>query len=486
MARIDMPEGANVLVPGEYSLIEAALSNKGNPTSQAFNNLMLVEQSQPVRIVDKSGKVIFEGIGPEAARQAVAIGQDLTDTQGKKAGWNIQTVPVGTNSFKTIANEKVDTNVLGTVADLALPIAGTLLAGPLGLGALGLGAAGTAAAGAAIGSGISSAAQGRSLEDSLLRAAIAGGGSYLGGQLLAPGASASAPMTGINADLIPNALEGLSFGSLTGASIPAGVGGAAGDIIVNAARTAASNLAGSAAGGVLGQAAASQIATPNQGNVDSGTDLNDGYVDPETGDIVVSKYRPINPPGGFDPIALLQGPGLGSALSGVPALTELAMDPTLTGPAEEDIVVTGNRPVPQTAVPDVLAAIGPLLPQLGIPQVPAPDPALTQKDGILGTGLNLPQLISIGGVGADLLGSLLGGSGAGTGAPYVSPFGTGVGFAQGQDMRVNPNIADYERYGFGPEAMFFRPEYSGLASAGAAAPQAQPAMTINPVYQPLI
>lgn len=490
MARIDMPDGANALAPGEYSLIKAALSNKGNPTSKAFDNLMLVEQSQPVRIVDKSGKVIFEGIGPEAARQAVAIGQNLTDTQGKKAGWNIQTVPVGADSFKTIANEKVDANVLGQIADVALPIAGTLLAGPLGLGALGLGAAGTAAAGAAIGSGISSAAQGRSLENSLLRAAIAAGGSYLGGQVLAPGAPA--PMTGINADLIPNALEGLSFGSLTGASIPAGVGGAAGDILVTAAEKAASNLAGSAAGGVLSQAGASQVSTPNQSNVDSGTDLNDGYVDPETGDIVVSKYRPINPSGGLDPVAVLQGPGLGSALTGVPALTELAMDPTLTQPQPEDIVVSGNRPVPQTVVPDELAAIGPLLPALGIPQVPTPDPALTEKGGVLGTGLNIPQLISIGSVGADLLKNLLaGGDGTGTGVPYVSPFGagTGVGLGTGQDMRANPNIADYEKYGFGPEAMFFQPGY-GLLSSGAAAPtptpQAQPAMAINPRYEPLI
>jgi hypothetical protein len=52
-------------------------------------------------------------------------------------------------------------------------------------------------------------------------------------------------------------------------------------------------------------------------------------------------------------------------------------------------------------------------------------------------------------------------------------------------MRVNPNIADYERYGFGPEAMFFRPEYSQLFAAAPAA-QAQPAATTNPVYTPLI
>ena len=127
MARIDMPEGANVAVPGEYSLIQAALSNKGNPTSQGFNNLMLVEQSQPVRIVDKSGEVLFEGVGPEAARQAVIIGQNLSDTQGKKAGWNIQTVPVGAENYATIANEKVNKSALGVIADVGLPILASAL-----------------------------------------------------------------------------------------------------------------------------------------------------------------------------------------------------------------------------------------------------------------------------------------------------------------------------------------------------------------------
>lgn len=451
--------------------ITAPISNKGNPTSPT-GNVFTITPDQPVRLVDlRTNTVVFEGTGAEAARKATELGQNLTDTLGRKASYNIQTAdPSG--SYVTVANEKANKSVLGQIADVALPVAAGFIPG---VGPV---------LGAALGSAASSVAQGRSLENTLLRAGLAAGGSYLGGQLLGQAVpKGSVPTDLINSDLIPNALEGLSFGSLTGASIPAGVGG---DIIVNATRAAAPSLVGSATGSVLGSVP-SFVGTPNQGNVDSGTDVNDGRVDPETGDIVVSKYRPINPPGGFDPIALLQGPGLGSALSGVPALTELAMDPTLTGPAEEDIVVTGNRPVPQTAVPDVLAAIGPILPQLGIPQVPAPDPALTQKDGVLGTGLNLPQLISIGGVGADLLKNLLaGGDGTGTGAPYVSPFGTGVGFAQGQDMRANPNITDYERYGFGPEAMFFRPEYSGLLSSAAPAPQAQPAMTINPVYQPLI
>jgi hypothetical protein len=175
----------------------------------------------------------------------------------------------------------------------------------------------------------------------------------------------------------------------------------------------------------------------------------------------------------------------------LPALTELAMDPTLTGPTDEEIVVTGNKTVPKTVVPDELAAILPLLPTLGIPQVPTPDPTLTDKGGVLGTGLNVPQLISIGSIGADLLQNLLsGGGGAGAGVPYVSPFGAGagVGIGTGRDMRANPNITDYERYGFGPEAMFFQPGYGLLNSAAPAPalPQAQPIMATNPRYEPLI
>jgi hypothetical protein len=195
--------------------------------------------------------------------------------------------------------------------------------------------------------------------------------------------------------------------------------------------------------------------------------------------IVVNAYRPINPVGGFDPTSVSKDLiGLGGSVA-------------VTGPANEDIVVSGNRPIPKTVVPDELAAIGSLLPALGIPQVPTPDPALTDKGGVLGTGLNVPQLISIGSIGADLLKNLLaGGDGAGTGVPYVSPFGAGagVGIGAGRDMRANPNITDYERYGFGPEAMFFQPGYGLLNSAAPAPalPQAQPAMVTNPRYEPLI
>jgi len=435
--------------------ITAPISNKGNPTGKMGGNVFAVTPNQPVRLVDLNTKtVIFEGTGADAAREATRLGQSITDEKGRKASYDIQTAdPSGT--YVTVANEKRNKSVLGKIADVALPIAAGFIPG---VGPV---------LGAALGSAASSVAQGRSLENTLLRAGLSAGGSALGGQLfgqVAPGASA--PMTGINADLIPNALQGLNFGSLASASIPAAVGGAAGDILVNAARNAASNAIGSAAGSAAGSVAA-QIGAPNQSNVVDG-------VDQDTGDIVVSKYRPLSPSGGFDPIAATAAVAFptGSILDSLGPLNPPPADPALMEPQ----VATPQLPLEGAIVP----TLGPLV------APPSTPPTAPGNGGVLGTGLNIPQLLSIGGVGADLLKSLLAGGGdTGTGVPYVSPFGTGVGFAPGRDMRVNPNILDYERYGFGPEAMFFRPEYSGLVS-GAAPAQAPQAMTINPAYQPLI
>jgi hypothetical protein len=115
----------------------------------------------------------------------------------------------------------------------------------------------------------------------------------------------------------------------------------------------------------------------------------------------------------------------------------------------------------------------------------------SERGGVLGTGLTIGELLSILGVGGTLIGNLVGGSGGtGTTSTYVSPFGTGTGtgtgLGTGRDMRANPNITDYERYGFGPEAMFFTPGYSSVFSAGTPATQAGAGMTTNPARSTLI
>lgn len=104
--------------------------------------------------------------------------------------------------------------------------------------------------------------------------------------------------------------------------------------------------------------------------------------------------------------------------------------------------------------------------------LPEVGPMDTPQNSFLGNltkNMGLTDYMTLGSLGASALGSLFGGAGTGSGAttPYVSPFGSGglLG-ASGKDYRANPTIADYEQYGFGPEATFFKPEYNSLVSQG--------------------
>ena len=90
--------------------------------------------------------------------------------------------------------------------------------------------------------------------------------------------------------------------------------------------------------------------------------------------------------------------------------------------------------------------------------------AASEGKGLLSNitkNLGISDYLTLGSLAASGVGSLLGGGQPGQ-APYTSPF---TSAAAGQDMRANPNIADYEQYGFGPEATFFKPEYNQLVSS---------------------
>lgn len=416
--------------------ITAPISNKGNPTGKMGGNVFSMTPNQLVRLVDhRTKQVVFEGTGYDAARKATELGQNLTNTLGRKANYSIQTAdPSG--EFKTVAYEKKNKSTLGKIAD----VAGTLL--PL--------AAIPLTAGASAGSLLASTAGKIGLG-----AALGGAGSALKGDDILKGA----------------ALGGLSAGIVSGTGLDKALGGVLGDV-----------------GGTLAGKTAEEVAKQ------------------ATGDIVVTGLsKALQSAGGAIGQAALSEAGNAAAreLSGfkTPAekFAEQPLPEGLLPPADiyagiDPIVVTAPQAVAAPApIPGFEAAIPAIIPgALTAAQTAGTPPS--GNDGVLGTGLNVPQLLSIGGIGADLLKNLLaGGGGAGAGTPYVSPFGTGVGFAPGRDMRANPTIMDYERYGFGPEAMFFQPGY-GLLSAGAApqaqpimaVPQAQPAMMTNPRYEPLI
>ena len=429
-------------------LITSALSNKGNPTGILQDNTFRVKPDQDVRIIDKIGQVLFSGVGPDAARQAVAIGQNLSDTLGNKAGWTIQTGERAITDtgepqtyFYDVANEKVNKNILGKIADIALPVVGGILGGPLG---------------AAAGSAASGVAQGRGIEDILLRAAIAGGTTALmPGGPPAPGSDAAVSAAANTA--LQNAV---SAGAQAGSQALGSIYG-----------SALGNVAAGGAGSLLG-AAASQF--------------------PE--EIIVTAARNAAPSSLF--------PAVTGGISNTLLDRAISQPTEVQQPAQQE-------PVYEQAPIEVTAPAGaemPVIPPL-IPDVAPLEQFKPVEDILKGVDMGpekqglLKSLMAKMGptdylTAASLLGSAVagGGGGAGTTAmPYVSPFGAGVGFGAGQDMRVNPNIADYERYAFGPEATFFAPGYSELVSGAAGAPMQttmgpQSAMLNpnTPTYTPLI
>jgi hypothetical protein len=447
---------------------------------------------------------------------------------GRKANYSIQTAdPSG--EFKTVAYEKKNKSTLGAIADVVGTVAPLALGfvpgfGQLSLlakigaaaGAGGLGAAlkgddilkgallGGATAGIASGTGLDKAiggalgniagktaeevakqATGDIVVTGLSKALQSAGGALGQAALSEAGNAASRALSGYKTPAEQFAQQPLPEGLLPPADIYAGIDPI--NVVANRATSGSGLPFGSAfpvpIEAILSGALTAAQPLPQQQPAPEEVVTEEQYADEP---IVVSAYRPINPVGGFDPTSVskdLAGVG-GSVLAALPALGNLPMDPALTA-----------RPEPQAVTKDI-GLLGTAL--SGLPALTnlTADPALTQptpkSDGILGTGLNLAQLLSIGGIGADLLKSLLaGGGGTGTATPYVSPFGTGAGFAPRQDMRANPNIADYERYGFGPEAMFFQPQYTGLLPGNALPantlppPQAEPAMTINPALMPI-
>lgn len=173
------------------------------------------------RMWDERGKnrVVAEGTGVDALQNIYNLANQFNTEQGKKANWGIERLNPTTGRWERVAeNDPAGGGIGGFLGDVALGAGVGLLGaatGGLGLAALpaalggaaiggGLNAAGVnvtdvalpvaanfllpgsgflgAAAPAALGSAASSALQGRSLEDTLLRAAITGGtAGFLGG-----------------------------------------------------------------------------------------------------------------------------------------------------------------------------------------------------------------------------------------------------------------------------------------------------------------
>lgn len=436
---------ANPNVP-VFELLGSA--NKGG--NNANERMTFAAQpGQSYRLVNKAtGDVLGEASTPEGISALVEQSNALSKQLGKNANIafeqsNPEVFGGGyTQMFQDQPDELVG-GFLGNVMDVGIPLIASLAVPGAGfLGTILPAAAGSAA---------SSVMQERGLEETLLRAALSGAGAGVGEKFLAPAIdSALKPAT--------QALSQTGAQAVTQTGTQAGtqaLAGGASDILVNALPSLASR--GLSTG--ITSLATSLLPSP------------------------------------FDSAQLAQP----TSTQTQPTSGETTTAPSTSTFPDEILVTAKNQPFLLDSVAPALASA---IASTAVPELTQPASTTTEQDkkGIFqkpvkdwGVGDWL-DAAGIAGIAAKGVGSLLGGGGDGsTAMPYTSLFGagTGLGLGTGRDMRVNPNITDYERYGFGPEATFFAPGYSQLVS-GAAGSMSAPTTTgpasamVNPQYVPLI
>jgi hypothetical protein len=263
-----------------------AVSTKGAAGTANPSGFVPYVEGATYRIRDEKGKdeILYTGVGEEGLRNVYALAQNLSATKGKKANWGVEMQLPGETSWHRVADDdpakSFVNKALDVVGDAAL---GFVVGGPVGaLAAAGLSAAGVnvtdiavpmilaatplgPVAGAGIGSFGASVAQGRSLEESFIRAGLSavtagaiekipGAKEALGSVTsslgidkaissgLLPKMSSSlssaltSPITGAGGEIV---VQGL--GSLPVSAAAAGIGsGVTADVIANAVANSAS------------------------------------------------------------------------------------------------------------------------------------------------------------------------------------------------------------------------------------------------------
>jgi hypothetical protein len=213
------------------------------------------------RMFDERGKnrIVAEGTGVEALQNIYNTANQFNTEQGKKANWGIERLNPTTGQWERVAENDPAKNIAGKIADVALPLAGALLVPGLGVVGSKILAAGLGAAG---GSALSSVAQGRSLEDTLLRAAISGGASAAGGALGGKIGGALSKATPVAGETAASSLASSALGAGTMGLTGAKIAGLLPEILVT---NTAGGALGSAAGSALGAGAGSALGSAPSG-----------------------------------------------------------------------------------------------------------------------------------------------------------------------------------------------------------------------------
>ena len=378
------------------------------------------------RLVNKATGETTTATTPEEIKALIAQSNALSAAGGKKADLAIESnqtgswSPVFTDEPNPLFNDITKIALAGMIAATG---AGLLQPGGLG----GLGAAGTSGAG--IGTTGSLAGAGLSSLPANLAAIQAGANAALAGAGL--GTAAATGLGALAAGGI-EALPGITVTAAGGGSILPAVGALA------ATGGAAAATGGAGTGGASGATNANQNLTKDQfGNV----------VD-ETGAIVST--------GGGGSTSLLPAVGAVTGAAGAAAAAggggAGATDATITQNTQNAVDTAYQNA--QTGAAGDTAAAG--YNGMGAGPFVAPGAGATVGGGVFGTGLSIGEFATLTGLGIEAVKALVGGSGSGgdgTGMPYVSALGAMPSFTP--RTQINPNITDYERYGYGPEALFF-------------------------------
>lgn len=479
-------------------------TNAANPADVKGNRSAFVplDENAGYRLYDaRTGQYVAEGVGAQGLQDVYSTAQNLSATGGTNADWRVEMRKPGSESWSTMARDKPKGDVLGTVADIALPAIGAALAGPLGI---------AAPIAAAAGSGLSSVAQGRSLKNTLLRAGLTAGATAAGGSLLGEAAGgAGESVTGGLLDtggILPTVGGGFSatLGGAAGSSVGGALGSVGTPIIVTGTKAAAPSVAGSLLGGATGSGLGSlatnvtstsptQPPSAPEGNV---IEVVGNRVDPTS-----FAERAVEP--FASSVANALGPDVIPTTEGKPIVVEDKAPRFQPMPGAEERIAAATAG-------SILAGALPTSGILQSGQTPTDGTTTMETDGGLLGGIDLGKLglsdwLNIAGLGIGTIGDLVGGGGGGGLATIPAGLFSGTGGGSGAFSSTLPaatmpgltaapggtyarqdlSDVDWATYGERPELSMFsyvpRPGEGPLASAADAQNSIQPSPNAPPI-----
>lgn len=403
---------------------------RGNLNSSEEMGYLFARPNTQYRLIS-GGEVIGTANNPEEAMALVQQANTVSSEGGRRANVMVQQA-VGDN-WETLYHNAPNQSTLGAIADIGLPLA--LSFTPLG-----------PIAGAALGSGISSVAQGRSLGDTLLRAGIAGGTAFGIGQIPGLGGAVSGGAGNVAGSAASGAASGAvgsaAANSLANAAVQQGIESGLINVVSSSlGSNIASNALASGLGSVLGGVAtAPQQATPA-----------DGDVSPE---ITVGGARIPAPLVSVNP-----GVIAGSVVPNLPS-TE-AIQANADGIADAPELLVTAAPTGATG------SLGALLPGLAITlpamtAAAAVAPGSSGSSGSSGNGLGgIGDILSGVAGGASILSGLagllgIGGGGNAGGGAGIGGFNPNPGLVAYQPLNRTQNAITFNPFTYGQSGGEFR------------------------------